>query len=186
MFRWISYFFNHLFNSGKGFCIGPPASGKTTLVNFIHNKKLIESHIPTNQATEVGKMLELGGDETFVKNHWERLMNDDKYKYVVYVFSTADYIKNYIIDADNQKTYQKIVYLHLYFLKNINKAKKKIIIVGTHVDKLSNEKEIIQKISKDLNNVIDVTLTKIFFGSFKDIDDAKIIASDVEKTTSNI
>lgn len=176
-----AFWFLYSLFKDESFYIGPPGSGKTSLVNFLHKGELLEEYNPTNNANQIGCMYDLGGDETFVNNHWEKLIKNKKYAYLVYVFSVDDYLKNEITDLDNNRTYQKLVYLHLYTLKSINNLNKKIIVIGTHIDKLANKKEDLQKISKDLNNNINIDVTKLVFGSLANKDGAVTLKEDIEK-----
>lgn len=170
----------------ESFYIGPIASGKSTLVGFIRDGKIVKEYQPTNAPIKYDKMLDLGGDESVFENHLEKLVKGDKYNYAFYIFSTEDYLKNNIAALEKNIRYQKLVELHLKNLRTLNKLNKKVIIVGTHIDKISNEKENIQKIRKDLTNSIDTNLSRIVFGSLKNKDNAKLLLKEIEVSLNDL
>lgn len=170
----------------ESFYIGPIASGKSTLVGFLKDGKIVKEYQPTNAPIKYDSMLDLGGDESVFYNHLEKLVKGDEYKYAVYIFSTEDYLKNDIAALERNMRYQKLVEIHLRNLRTLNKSNKKVIIVGTHTDKISNEKENIQKIRKDLTNSIDTNLSRIVFGSLKDKDNAKLLLKEIEVALNDL
>ena len=100
-----------------------------------------------------------------------------KKKNVFYLFDLEKFL-NQINYAD--KKYNEIVINQISFLTEYLREKvidKKIIIIGTHLDKIENKKT--QEIITELKNEINLGKAKILFGSLISEEKATLLEKDI-------
>ena len=154
--------------------IGTQSSGKTILANWLAYNELKEDSLPTNFGIDIKEFLDYSGlhqDAQF----WEDEIK--KKKNVFYLFDVEKFL-NKINYADNK--YNKIVINQISFLTEYLKEKvtdKKIIIIGTHLDKIENKKT--QEIITELKNEINLGKAKILFGSLISEEKATLLEKDI-------
>lgn len=155
--------------------LGPVASGKTCLANWLGKKELSDKkYEPTNNDIEINGIFDLSGAE-FKVNDWERLIKNKEN--IFYLFDMEKF-SNRVPYAE--KTYDTIVEFQISLLtEEFAEAirYKKVIIIGTHYDKIDEKtgNNIINELSSILNGV------KIIFGSLFDKQSAKELQSNIDK-----
>ena len=138
---------NTEFKYGSTILIGTQSSGKTNLVNWLASNKLEKDSVPTNFEINIKEFIDYSGlhqDAQF----WENEIKNKKN--VFYLFDVEKFL-NKISYADNK--YNQIVINQISFLTEYLKEKitdKKIIIIGTHLDKI--EDKITQEIVSELKS----------------------------------
>ncbi|MBY0540995.1 MAG: hypothetical protein K2P52_06225 [Campylobacterales bacterium] len=161
---------NKKFEYGSTIIIGPQRSGKTHLANWLVDNKLLDEYIPTDYTMKIKDFLDYSGHYEDA-NYWE---NDIKDKTnIFYLFDLKKFINQVNYENGNKK-YNDVVINQISFFTEHLKEKvkdKKIIIIGTHFDKIDNAKaqEIISKLK---NNNIDLGKARIIYGSLDNKENA--------------
>lgn len=124
------------FFSKKSYClVGPKASGKTTLFYFLIKGKFEKKHDSTQESENIADCFDMPGQESSVLSEWQKGI--EAKEWCLYVFDTSKYYKKsrYSTHKNENETYDEIVKLHLNLINGYKK--NKIIIIGTHTDKIS-------------------------------------------------
>lgn len=140
---------NKKFEYGSTIVIGQQKSGKTYLSNWLVHHKLLEEYNPTmHNSLIISDFMDLPGYD-YKKHEWENLIKDKKN--IFYLFDMEKFI--------NREEYDKTVKIHItfftdYLYKQGSMKNKKLIIVGTHLDKIENDK--VYKIIDELHKIGDL------------------------------
>lgn len=161
---------NKKFEYGSTIIIGPQRSGKTHLANWLVDNKLLDEYIPTDYTMKIKDFLDYSGHYEDA-NYWE---NDIKDKInIFYLFDLKKFINQVNYENGNKK-YNDVVINQISFFTEHLKEKvkdKRIIIIGTHFDKIDNAKA--QEIVSELkNNNIDLGKARIIYGSLDNKENA--------------
>ena len=154
---------NTEFKYGSTILIGTQSSGKTNLVNWLASNELNKDSVPTNFEIHIKEFLDYSGLHQDAQFWEEQIQNK---KNIFYLFDVEKFL-NKINYADNK--YNKIVINQISFLTEYLKEKvtdKKIIIIGTHLDKIEDKRT--QEIVSELKSEINLGKAKILFGSLID------------------
>lgn len=166
---------NKKFEYGSTILIGTQSSGKTNLANWLAYNKLKKDSPPTNFGIEIKEFFDYSGVYRDAQN-WEDEIKSKKN--VFYLFDLEKFL-NQINYSD--KKYNEIVINQISFLTEHLREKvidKKIIIIGTHLDKIENKKT--QEIISELKNEINLGKAKILFGSLKNEEKANLLEKDIK------
>ncbi len=142
------------FLSGKKTLItGPISSGKTTFVQHISKDEIPDgpSGAPRSYKVEdamLDEVTDFSGDTSWLKSKFNEYIK--AHDYILFFFDTSEYIKDELYRADANA---RIDMIH----RNVNSSQK-VLIVGTHIDKLSgNYKADIERLfaGKSYQSVLD-------------------------------
>lgn len=120
-----------LFSNKKTLITGPLSSGKTTFLQYISKEKIPDgpSGAPRNYKVEnamFDEVTDFSGAEAWLKSKFNDYIK--KYDYILFFFDISEYIKDIKYRADSNA---RIDMIH----RN-STSSQKVLIVGTHVDKL--------------------------------------------------
>ena len=158
--------------------IGPQQSGKTHLANWLAHHKLLVEYIPTDYKMNINNFMDYSGHYEDA-HYWENDIRDNKN--IFYLFDLKKYIEKYSISNEeyNNVVVNQVSFLTEYLTKKDSFKSKKIIIIGTHLDKIDNNKA--QQIVSELKSKISLGNAKILYGSL----DNEANASKVEEKIIN-
>ncbi len=154
--------------------IGTQSSGKTNLANWLAYNELKKDSPPTNFGIDIKEFFDYSGLHRDAQL-WEDEIKSKKN--VFYLFDLEKFL-NQINYAD--KKYNEIVINQISFLTEYLREKvidKKIIIIGTHLDKIENKKT--QEIITELKNEINLGKARILFGSLISEEKATLLEKDI-------
>lgn len=153
---------NKKFEYGSTILIGTQSSGKTKLANWINNNQLSDEYKPTMNNITIGNFLDLPGYE-HKKHEWENLIKEKEN--IFYLFDMERFFnkQKYV-----ESTYDDIVIKHIsffteYLIKKGSMENKKLIVIGTHLDKINEENA--QFIINTLHKEEILNSAKIVYGS---------------------
>lgn len=157
--------------------LGPQASGKTHLANWLARQELLNEYKATNNSIKIGEFLDTRGGEIQVKT-WEDLIKDQKN--IFYLFDMESFLvkKEYAKSKYNEIVIRHISFFTEYLEKKGSMSAKKLIIIGTHLDKIDNSKA--QDIIGTLQKEIDLVDTKIIYGSLLDKEKAQKLEEEIK------
>lgn len=126
------YALSKIFSSKKALLTGPQSSGKTTFLRHISKDKIPEGPSGAPKRYEVedaifDKITDLSGAEAWLRAKFDEDIKE--HDYILFFFDVYKYIKDeeYRIDSN-----ARIDMIH----RN-SKESQKVLMVGTHVDKVS-------------------------------------------------
>lgn len=161
--KWLYSLFRKKY--GKTIVLGTYASGKTNLIHWLINNELPKEYLPTNFEKQIKEFIDSTGAEYNVKN-WEESIKDKKN--IFYLFNMEKFFKEDIYSEDNNHIkYNEIVIYQISLLTEHFREKtknKKILIIGTHFDKLSSMQEA-QTIITTIDKEVNLNNAKIIYGS---------------------
>gem|GEM_PF-2560601 len=166
---------NTKFEYGSTILIGTQSSGKTNLANWLAYNELKEDSLPTNFGIDIKEFLDYSGLHQDAQLWEDEIKNK---KNVFYLFDLEKFL-NQINYAD--KKYNEIVINQISFLTEHLREKiidKKIIIIGTHSDKIEKEKT--QEIIAELKKQINLGKAKILCGSLINKEKATLLEKDIK------
>jgi flavodoxin len=172
------YYNDNKYEYDSTIIIGPQSSGKTHLANWLNENKLLDEYTPTTNKVKVGEFLDIRGGEIQAKD-WENLIKNQKN--IFYLFD----MKKYLTKEEYAKSkYNEIVINHISFFTEYlerkgSMLKKKLIIIGTHLDKIKDSE--MQDIIDTLQGDIDLNDSKIICGSLLDEERAKKLENEIIK-----
>jgi ABC-type branched-subunit amino acid transport system ATPase component len=164
--------------------IGPQGAGKTHLVNWLSKHNILDEYNPTMCDISNGNFLDIPGYEKKTES-WENLIKD--FKNIFYLFDMEKFLTN--TPYTNASGYKQMVINHItFFTEHLDPKKetgsimqgKQLFIIGTHLDKISNERTI-EIIETFQNEKIQLGDTKIVYGSLLNEEQAKKLEEDIEK-----
>ena len=151
-----------LFSNKKTLITGPLSSGKTTFLQYIAKEKIPDgpSGAPKNYKVEnamFDEVTDFSGAEAWLKSKFNDYIKE--HDYILFFFDISEYIKDIKYRADSNA---RIDMIH----RN-STSSQKVLIVGTHVDKLhGNYQAEIEKLfagkpyQSVLNRVVYIDTTK--------------------------
>ncbi len=167
---------NKKFEYGSTIVIGQQKSGKTYLSNWLVHHKLLDEYNPTMYNSPIiSDFMDLPGYD-YKKHEWENLIIDKEN--IFYLFDMEKFI--------NIEEYGRTVKIHItfftdYLYKQGSMKNKKLIIVGTHLDKIDNDKayNIIDELHK-IGNLI------IVYGSLQNENEALKLEEKITKILKDL
>ena len=158
--------------------IGLQGSGKTHLANWLAHHKLLVEYIPTDYKMNINNFMDYSGHYEDA-HYWENDIRDNKN--IFYLFDLKKYIEKYSISNEeyNNVVVNQVSFLTEYLTKKDSFKSNKILIIGTHLDKIDNNKA--QQIVSELKSKISLGNAKILYGSL----DNEANASKVEEKIIN-
>jgi len=158
--------------------IGLQRSGKTHLANWLAQHKLLVEYIPTDYKMNINNFMDYSGHYGDA-HYWENDIRDNKN--IFYLFDLKKYIEKYSIlnEEYNNVVVNQVSFLTEYLTKKDSFKSKKILIIGTHLDKIDNNKA--QQIVSELKSKISLGNAKILYGSL----DNEANASKLEEKIIN-
>jgi GTPase SAR1 family protein len=185
------------FNGKDIVILGESRVGKTTLHKYLRQGELVKEHIGTNRTENVKKNVfklkglklkiaegkDVPGQKDF-QDEWKSLfVNSD---ICFYLFNSFE------VSQNNNDTIKEIN-SSLYHIGNWKKDAKKdmrVILIGTHMDKINNigdyNKSNIQELHKDLRKKLEIGLieggiiaSEFFLGNLIEKDEREVLMSEV-------
>lgn len=169
---------NKRFKYGSTILIGPQGAGKTHLANWLNDNKLLNDYNPTTNKIKVGEFLDIRGGEIQARD-WENLIINQKN--IFYLFDMEKFLakKEYAKSKYDEIVFKHITFFTEYLEKKGSMLNKKLIIIGTHLDKINNSK--IQNIIDTLQEEINSRDTEIIYGSLLNEKEAKKLEEEIIK-----
>ena len=148
----LAIFVASLFDEKKTLLTGPQGAGKTTFLKFLSKESIPDGPSGVPKTYKIGDALfdeitDFSGAEDWLKNFDERIKDMDN---IIFFFDVFDFL--------NDEKYRNDVYNRVYFINRCVSEKHKVVIVATHVDKVSGsyEAEVAKKFAgKPYNNLLN-------------------------------
>ncbi len=143
------------------FILGPQQVGKTTLYDYLQGKNNSSKQTSVNNYDEftykidkdksliIRKGKDIGGGTEFIERFYEKMITDKEVDYGFFVFNAYEYLNNI--------EHRRDVNARLDFIYGKNILNKKTIIIGSYIDKFSNE-----EVDKVASKIKELTADKSY------------------------
>ncbi|SFO71060.1 GTPase SAR1 family protein [Algoriphagus ornithinivorans] len=167
--------------------LGPSSSGKTTLFHYLTEGKILKNPDPTsltgekikekiieqdNKRIKLLSTEDIPGSESSIMAYCENLII--KSDFIFFIFNC------YLFQIDEKYCLTTKAFIDFVFRHNNN---KRVILIGSHVDKLHNQQDSENSRRKDTENIINILLPEFEIDKIREIELVNLTSS---KEISNL
>ena len=179
-FLFVGWIFGEIFPDKQrtGIVIfGMLGSGKTTIFNFLRNEHAgpgtsirdldeFEYKLESGKTRIIKKSKDIGGGEEYIRNFYSSMLLDENYDVYFFTFNCFDYV--------NGEAYQRDVNSRLDYINNKNTLNKKIILIGSYMDKFNTSLVI-----NSSSGVMDIIKAKVKSKSYSGFFNENFVLMDL-------
>jgi hypothetical protein len=130
--------------------LGMQQSGKTTWYDYLNgqnrhekttNKDIVDSftmHLSDEKSVTIKKGIDIGGDKAFIKEHYEKMINDKENDFVIFFFNIEKYLNKIGYQRDVNSRLDLIYSILIKKITEEYEISKRVFIIMSYKDKLSN------------------------------------------------